>query len=801
MTSNVLTQLGQVLLQSLWQGAVLGGVLLVLLVFIRQSKIRYALACMTLFALLGWVVVSWVQVWGSSLARADSSPVISEQMQSSVATSAKVADGRIVERTNQNALGSSQPTTQENRESTVTASETRTRVTSFNVDLQKVLPYISLAWMVGVAALSLRLLISFYLLRKYRKQSFELSEPWIVERMQGLAKRLKMQQHIALFQTNTLAVPAVMGVLKPLVLLPSSLVSGLSVGQLELLLAHELAHIKRRDYLVNILQTLAETLLFYHPVVWWVSKVIRQEREHCCDDLALQVTGQSAVEYADVLLRLEKSRQTLALAANSGSLLKRVERLLSPTRAMVELRSGIVTLLMVGLLSLTFALNVVRAQVIQVSQVPFVMNVDIAADPTNPNRLAVTLNKASKFNCSLYSCSYDALLYTSTDGGKTWQEQSVYSGLANALDWKAMFNNQGTLYTVGSASDLSDLNIILLDRADAQMKMTREGRFRLRNVANAPSLAMDKETGKLYLTTLEYQENTLEYQGENVFFPTRVPQVQTSEDGGETWTQPVQITREKLSEITGGYVFQANTLIGKDGNLAVVWIQDDNEIIVEEYSDGNLILSSEGTEPNSIWVVSSMDDGKTFSAPKKIGTSWGFSYAAFSDNLYNLYHVTFTSASDDKQGLMTLRSKDNGLSWLSSNVSNSLPIQMGLPLDALPRLDISPNGIVDVVFYSPINACDVEPFPSSIYTYSYDWTDPCSYNVYYTYSSDGGNTFSPLKQLNEEPIVGSRFLRIARQTKPGYIGIASTNDAAYPVWIGNHEGVEGTQAYMMKIER
>jgi beta-lactamase regulating signal transducer with metallopeptidase domain len=188
-------------------------------------------------------------------------------------------------------------------------SETRETGTSFlRFNLEDFLPYVSLLWMLGVALLSLRLLISFYLLRRYKKESFELSESWIQERLKMLAKRMDLKQPIKLLQTTTLTTPAVMGVVKPMLLIPSSLVSGLSVQQLDILLAHELAHIKRHDYLVNILQTLAETLLFYHPVVWWVSRVIRQEREHCCDDMALQVTGQSALEYAEVLLRLEKSR-------------------------------------------------------------------------------------------------------------------------------------------------------------------------------------------------------------------------------------------------------------------------------------------------------------------------------------------------------------------------------------------------------------------------------------------------------------------------------------------------------------
>src|SRR5258708_16026583 len=89
--------------------------------------------------------------------------------------------------------------------------------------------------------------------------------------------------------------------------LPASAVTGLSPTQLELILAHELAHIRRRDYLVNLLQTAVESLLFYHPAVWWVSRRMRIEREHCCDDLAVAAGG-NAARYARALAALAGPR-------------------------------------------------------------------------------------------------------------------------------------------------------------------------------------------------------------------------------------------------------------------------------------------------------------------------------------------------------------------------------------------------------------------------------------------------------------------------------------------------------------
>ena len=97
------------------------------------------------------------------------------------------------------------------------------------------------------------------------------------------------------------------GWLRPVILFPASALTGLSAEQLEALLAHELAHIRRYDYLVNLLQTTVETLFFYHPAVWWVSAQVRQEREHCCDDLAVAACG-DVLTYARALTALEQLR-------------------------------------------------------------------------------------------------------------------------------------------------------------------------------------------------------------------------------------------------------------------------------------------------------------------------------------------------------------------------------------------------------------------------------------------------------------------------------------------------------------
>jgi beta-lactamase regulating signal transducer with metallopeptidase domain len=200
------------------------------------------------------------------------------------------------------------------------------------------LPSLTIAWLCGVFFLSLRLIGGLFYTQRLRKNHTVLICTAWQEKLRRLCQQLQVQQTVLLLESACVQVPTVIGWLRPVILLPASALTGLTAQQLEAILAHELAHIRRYDYLINLLQTAVETLLFYHPAVWWVSKQARLEREHCCDDLAVAVQG-NALAYARALAELETLRGSgpqLALAANGGSLLSRIERLLGcsqPTKA------------------------------------------------------------------------------------------------------------------------------------------------------------------------------------------------------------------------------------------------------------------------------------------------------------------------------------------------------------------------------------------------------------------------------------------------------------------------------------
>jgi beta-lactamase regulating signal transducer with metallopeptidase domain len=184
-------------------------------------------------------------------------------------------------------------------------------------------------WAVGVGFLALRLAAGWPVIRRLRAQAEKPKDPVWSARLDRLRVRLGVSSPVRLLSSASATVPMVIGWLRPVVLVPAGLLTGLSVAQLEAVFAHELAHIRRHDYLINLLQNVVETLFFYHPAVWWASQQVRSEREHCCDDLAAATCG-GPLDYARALTALAELRHTsgaLGLAATGGSLVGRMRRL------------------------------------------------------------------------------------------------------------------------------------------------------------------------------------------------------------------------------------------------------------------------------------------------------------------------------------------------------------------------------------------------------------------------------------------------------------------------------------------
>ncbi len=198
--------------------------------------------------------------------------------------------------------------------------------------LREQLPWLVTAWALGAALLTLRIALGLAWVRRVGRSSPDIADAVWQARLNQLAIRFGLTRPIGLRVSSDIDSPVAAGWWRPIVLVPAALVARMPPDLLEALLAHELAHIRRHDYLVNLAQSAVEALLFYHPVTWWLSRRIRVEREQIADDLAAHVLGEPrrlalALQELD---RLQFSPSNLALAANGGHLMSRIQRLIRP---------------------------------------------------------------------------------------------------------------------------------------------------------------------------------------------------------------------------------------------------------------------------------------------------------------------------------------------------------------------------------------------------------------------------------------------------------------------------------------
>jgi GWxTD domain-containing protein len=214
-------------------------------------------------------------------------------------------------------------------------------------ELDRSVPWVISLWFAGVILLWGRLNVGLIAARRMKFLGTLPASEELQILLQKISRRLGVVRAIKVVNSAMVQVPTVIGWLGPVILIPMGCLVGLSPSQIEALLAHELAHIRRHDYLVNIFQSVVETLLFYHPATWWISDQIRQAREHCCDDLAISISG-DPLSYAKALAFLAEHQSfapSVALGASGGSLVARIRRLLGGKESPAVSRLAATTLL------------------------------------------------------------------------------------------------------------------------------------------------------------------------------------------------------------------------------------------------------------------------------------------------------------------------------------------------------------------------------------------------------------------------------------------------------------------------
>lgn len=303
-------RLGWTLAHFLWQGIVIAIAYATARRMVRRPQGRYVLACVTLGVLLAAPVVTFSVLTPDKAAAAN--PYVGQVPASSGAAAA-----------------------------TANSAAATTVITHY-VRRETLMPWIVALWFAGVAVFWIRLAGGWLTTARMRRVSIRPAPADWQRTLDRIKMRTGIPRRVRLLVSALVEVPTVVGWLRPLVLMPVGALAGLPVEHIEMLLAHELAHIRRHDYLVNVLQSIAEALLFYHPAVWWISGHIRAEREVCCDDIAVSISG-DAFTYACALADLESRRPVLlnaALAANGGSLPERIGRLLNQPVRRARPRSG-----------------------------------------------------------------------------------------------------------------------------------------------------------------------------------------------------------------------------------------------------------------------------------------------------------------------------------------------------------------------------------------------------------------------------------------------------------------------------
>lgn len=318
---------GWTLLHFLWQGFLIGLLheVALWLTATRSPQLRYAISLTGLMALAVVPLVTFVMLWNAIAMGTASS-------QDSVAPAFAITA---------NPISGPMPTQP--------------------AWLETWLMYVVLAWLVGVASLSARFGLGVLSLRRLiQLADFDAVDERLRIELQRLQQHMGVTRQVRLALSTRVASPMVVGLIRPIIFLPLSAATGLDHQQIRMVLAHELAHLRRHDPLVNLVQVILETLFFYHPAVYRLSRSLRQEREQCCDDLAVAVGG-NAFAYARVLAELETMRQNdrepvLALGIVNQELYARVERLVT-NQPVESSREGWLPILVIALGGLTFAGN------------------------------------------------------------------------------------------------------------------------------------------------------------------------------------------------------------------------------------------------------------------------------------------------------------------------------------------------------------------------------------------------------------------------------------------------------------
>lgn len=323
--------LGWTILHSLWQGAIIFCSMKLLLKAMgnTHARARYYTTLLSLAGLVVWTIDTFARQW--------------QKLQVVTVTAGHQAY-----------TGSEQVYTT----TLPAAAPTETILQRIVPGVEAYFPIIATAYILGIFLMLLRLALGISKVYRLRHSQLVAAPAEWIDHTNRWLKLTGITRPVQIFLSDKVTVPMVAGTLKPFILFPFAAANHLSIRQFEAILLHELAHIKRNDYLLNILQTIAETLLFFNPFIWIISAAIRREREHCCDDLVLSHTTQPIV-YAKALAALEANRFFTGRLAmnvtgnNKQQLLHRIKRIVEMKKQPLNVRHLVMSLMAIACIIIT----------------------------------------------------------------------------------------------------------------------------------------------------------------------------------------------------------------------------------------------------------------------------------------------------------------------------------------------------------------------------------------------------------------------------------------------------------------
>jgi hypothetical protein len=413
----------------------------------------------------------------------------------------------------------------------------------------------------------------------------------------------------------------------------------------------------------------------------------------------------------------------------------------------------------------------------RLGRTPYMLQPHLAVNPTNPDHLAAIVTTTSYPECDdVARCQADLLLLTSTDGGATWTEQRPFAKAGEfSTEGIVAFGPDGTLYVLGIRDGTITLNSTHSD-AGYEISRSKYQEVTRAQVSARPWLRIDPRSGTLFLSyAAQYREILA------------TPSLNRSTDAGLHWSSTTRADQGvAIADIVTGQVTppaDIQVLLGAGNNLALVWTWSPQA----------------WSWPRRVWLATSADGGESFSTPRQLAETWGAINTAAQNGAY---YLVYRPGTEQAQDLALAASYDGGQTWVSSLINGN--ISLTFDVDKAPGIGVAPDGTIDLVFYAHGEdaagcALDLASWQETLKT---GWRDSCLYHVYYTFSRDGGQSFSQPLQLNQALIPGERFVRWAGVSTAGsHIAVASTEAYAYPIWIEAQDDGAGTQAVTVRIER